>query len=191
MATKPVCTSGRTSENSLGFMNYKKIAAVTIGLSICIFAASNAMAHGHGGGGLAAAAAVSVEPALAVVDSTVVGSMAAGFAAVLMAAGLALSSTDVTLPAAVFVATVISAAIGSAIVTSTISFSSGILGTRSFTIRMDITGTILTEITPTVTDTILTIHRFINAERDIPILWSVRSRSAWLVPAIIAAPSMA
>jgi hypothetical protein len=32
-------------------MNYKKIAAVTIGLSICIFAASNSMAHGHGGGG--------------------------------------------------------------------------------------------------------------------------------------------
>jgi len=34
-------------------MNYKNIAAVTIGLSICIFAASNAMAHGHGGGGFA------------------------------------------------------------------------------------------------------------------------------------------
>jgi hypothetical protein len=32
-------------------MNYKNIAAVTIGLAICIFAASNAMAQRHGGGG--------------------------------------------------------------------------------------------------------------------------------------------
>jgi hypothetical protein len=32
-------------------MNYKNITAVTIGLAICTFAASNAMAHGHGGGG--------------------------------------------------------------------------------------------------------------------------------------------
>ncbi len=34
-------------------MNYKNIAAVTIGLAICIFAASNALAQRHGGGGFA------------------------------------------------------------------------------------------------------------------------------------------
>jgi hypothetical protein len=108
-----------------------------------------------------------------------------------MAAGLALASMGATLPAAVFVATVTSVAIGSAIVTSTISFSSGILGTRSFTIRIHITGTILTDITPMVTDTILTINLFTSAERDLAIPWSVRSSSAWLVQAIIMAPSMA
>jgi Putative peptidoglycan binding domain len=32
-------------------MNYKNIAAVTIGLAICVFAASNAVAQRHGGGG--------------------------------------------------------------------------------------------------------------------------------------------
>jgi len=32
-------------------MNYKNIAAVTIGLAICTFAASNVMAQRHGGGG--------------------------------------------------------------------------------------------------------------------------------------------
>jgi hypothetical protein len=32
-------------------MNYKNIAAVTIGLAICIFAAPNTMAQRHGGGG--------------------------------------------------------------------------------------------------------------------------------------------
>ena len=134
---------------------------------------------------------VPAEPALAVVDSTVVGSAGAGFAVALTMAGLAPASMGAALPAAVFVATMASAAIGSVIVTSTTSFSSGIFGTRSFTIRIHITDTILTDITPMVTDTILTINLFTSAERDIPILWSVRSRSAWLVQAIIMAPSMA
>jgi hypothetical protein len=43
----------RTVKTQEDVMNYKNIAAVTIGLAICIFAASNAMAHGHGGGGFA------------------------------------------------------------------------------------------------------------------------------------------
>jgi len=77
------------------------------------------------------------------------------------------------------------AAIGFAIVTSTTSFSSGIFGTRS-TIRIHIT-----DITPMVTDTILTINLFTKAGRDIPILWSVRSSSVWPGQAIIMAPSMA
>jgi Putative peptidoglycan binding domain len=38
-------------------MNYKNIAAVTIGLAICIFAASSAMAQRHGGGGFAGSGA--------------------------------------------------------------------------------------------------------------------------------------
>jgi len=123
---------------------------------------------------LPAAAPVSVEAALTVVDSTVVGSTGAGFM---------VASMGATLPAAVFVAIVASAAIGFAIVTSTTSFSSEIFGTRSFTIRIHITVTILTDIIPMVMDTILTINLFTRAERDIPILWSIRSSSAWLVPA--------
>jgi hypothetical protein len=136
---------------------------------------------------LAAVAPASVEAALTVVDSTVVGSTGAGF----VVAGLALASMGATLPAAVFVAIVASAAIGFAIVISTTSFSSEIFGTRSFTIRIHITVTILTDIIPMVTDMILTIYLFTKAERDIPILWSVRSSFAWLVQAIIVAPSMA
>jgi hypothetical protein len=118
---------------------------------------------------LPATAAVSVEPALAVVGFAV-DSTAAACAADSMIVHLAVALMGATLPAAVFVATVTSVAIGFAIVTSTTSFSSGILGTRSFTTRTDITGTILTTITPVVTDTILTIHLLTNAERDIPIL---------------------
>jgi hypothetical protein len=32
-------------------MNYKKLIAATIGLTVCAFTGSNAMAHGGGGGG--------------------------------------------------------------------------------------------------------------------------------------------
>ena len=163
-------------------MNYKNIAAVTIGLSICISAEPQTQWRNDTvAADLPAAAPVSVEAALTVVDSTVVGSTGAGFM---------VASMGATLPAAVFVAIVASAAIGFAIVTSTTSFSSEIFGTRSFTIRIHITVTILTDIIPMVTDTILTINLFTRAERDIPILWSIRSSSAWLVQAIIAAPSM-
>jgi hypothetical protein len=109
---------------------------------------------------LPAVAAVSVELALTVVDSTVVGSTGAGFALATFAVAL----MGATLPAVVFAATVTSAANGFAIVTSTTSFSSAILGTHSFTIRIHITDTILTDITPSVTDTILTINPVTRAE---------------------------
>jgi hypothetical protein len=98
-------------------------------------------------------ASAPVEPALAAVDFAVALTVA-DFAAV----------TGVTLTVAVFVATVTFAVIGSVIVASTTSLSSGILETHSFTIRIHITDTILTDITPTFTDTILTINPVTRAE---------------------------
>ena len=85
-----------------------------------------------------------------------------------------------------------SAGIGSAIEASTIGSSSlTILGTRSFTIRIHTTGTILTAIILTITDTIRTINQATKAVRDTPTLWSDKSNSVWLVQAIIMARSMA
>ena len=107
---------------------------------------------------LPAAAPVSVEAALAVGALIGAGSTGAGFAVVLMAAGLVLASMGATLAVAVFVATAASAVIGFAIVTSTTSFSSGILGTRSFTIRMGTIRTRTTGIIPmaiTLTGTVM------------------------------------
>jgi len=128
-------------------MNYKKLIAITIALTVCALVWSNVTAHGGGGGGghggaasveaadfAAAVASPSVEPALTV-------------------AGFMVALTAVAFVAVAFVM-VAFAAVGSTIATSTIGSSSlAILGTRSFTIPIHTTDTIPTAIIFMVTDT--------------------------------------
>src|ERR1700732_5063234 len=115
------------------------------------------VAAGLGGAGFAAAA--SVELALTVVD----------FEAALMVAGSAAILTGVASAAVGFVMADF-AVIGSGIAGSMTSFSSVILETRSFTIRIHITGTILTITTHTGTDTSHSINPLIEAVLDIQTL---------------------
>jgi hypothetical protein len=117
-------------------------------------------------------AAASVEEAFtaaASVEEVSAAAVSVAFAAALMAGAFAAVLTGVASAAVAFVM-VDFTVIGSGIAGSMTSFSSVILGTRSFTIPIHTTDTIPTDIILTVTDTILTINLFTKAELDIPTL---------------------